>query len=796
MSRTTAVVAAFALALGFIAPQASEATAQTAAVAAADQPAPSGRYDNKAPEVRYSGTWETLGADTRDYGGDVVRTRTTGDWAQLTFNSTGVRWLARTGPYFGIAQVYIDNQPVATVDLYSVSTQYQQTVYETTNLSAGNHTIRIERIGKKNASSPTSDILLDGFDVLDKIAPTSVTNLTAASRSSVVDLSWAANTEGDLSHYSISKKVGDSSSQDLLDIEKGTTNYTDANVTPGTNIVYTVRAVDTSGNQSSPSTVNFNAPLGRVAASGRYDNKSPEVQYSGTWETLGADTRDYGGDVVRTRTTGDWAQLTFNSTGVRWLARTGPYFGIAQVYIDNQPVATVDLYSVSTQYQQTVYETTNLSAGNHTIRIERIGKKNASSPTSDILLDGFDVLDKIAPTSVTNLTGSDNRLGSQLSWSAPEQQDMRRFDISRRTPGGQWAIVGSADPSKRSYIDIEAPYNGNYQYRVESVDWSGNRSIGASQPTITRGATPGSMSRSSQCPTTGATTVRTATELQSALQTANPGGVIRLAPGTYQGYFLMQRSGTLSSPIWICGSSDTILTRGSTSAGFAVHLEGVHDVILTGMTIRNATQAVALSGSTRVTVSDLRISNTGQEAIKLRYNTTNSRIGWNSIDGTGKVEAEYGEGIYVGTSPARWCEYTNCQPDASDGNFIVRNTIKNTTADPIEVKQGSKNGVIIANTLDGAGLRAAGVTSLIFVKGNGWLVRDNVGTNSPSSAFAANIDYAPQPDWGKSNVFVGNRATSPDSTRPLVAVRENVGNRVGCSNKPGSGQPISNIACG
>jgi len=537
-------------------------------------------------------------------------------------------------------------------------------------------------------------------------------------------------------------------------------------------------------------------PLGQVAGSGRYDNKSPEVQYNGDWETLGANTRDHGGDVVRARTTGEWVQLTFNSTGIRWVARTGPYFGIAQVYIDNQPVTTVDLYSTSTEYQKTVFEKTDLPAGNHTIRIERIGKKNSSSPTSDILLDAFDVLDKIAPDSVTNLTATENRLGPQLSWRASGERDVRRFDIARRATNGEWQVVGNVDPTKRAFIDIEAAYSTSLQYRVEAVDWSGNRSTSTTQPTVKRAAAPGSMSRVAQCPTTDVTLVRSAGELQSALASAAPGTTIRLAAGTYQGYFLMQKSGTQSRPIWICGSRDAIITRGSTSAGFAVHLDGVHDVILTGMTIRDATQAVTLSGSTRVTVSDLAISSTGQEAIKLRYNTTNSRIGWNSIDDTGKVEADYGEGIYVGTSPARWCEYTGCQPDASDANLVAFNTIKNTTADPIEVKQGSRNGTIIGNTLDGKNLSAQGVTSLIFVKGNGWLVRDNVGTNAPSSAYAANYDYAPKPDWGKSNVFVQNRATSSDTLRPLVVVRENAGNRVGCSNIAGSGQPLANIPCG
>ncbi len=432
MSGVVALIAVMAMALGFTGPQPGTTAEQSIVSAAASSSAGPGRYDNKAPEVQFSGTWESLGADVRDSGGDIVRTRTTGDWAQLTFNATGIRWVARTGPYFGIAQVYIDNQPVTTVDLYSASTQYQQTVFESTDLTAGNHTIRIERIGKKNASSPTSDILLDAFDVLDKIPPTSITNLTATSQSGVVGLTWNASDAEDLAHYAISKKVGDSQSQPVTDLEKGRTNYTDPNVTPGTTITYTVLAVDTSGNESSPTTVALDVPLGNVAGSGRYDNKAPEVQFSGTWESLGADVRDSGGDIVRTRTTGDWAQLTFNATGIRWVARTGPYFGIAQVYIDNQPVTTVDLYSASTQYQQTVFESTDLTAGNHTIRIERIGKKNASSPTSDILLDAFDVLDKIPPTSITNLTATSQSGVVGLTWNASDAEDLAHYAISKR----------------------------------------------------------------------------------------------------------------------------------------------------------------------------------------------------------------------------------------------------------------------------------------------------------------------------------------------------------------------------
>jgi hypothetical protein len=47
------------------------------------------------------------------------------------------------GPDRGIAQIAIDGLTVATVDLYSPTLQTGQTVWSTSGLSAGTHTVKV-----------------------------------------------------------------------------------------------------------------------------------------------------------------------------------------------------------------------------------------------------------------------------------------------------------------------------------------------------------------------------------------------------------------------------------------------------------------------------------------------------------------------------------------------------------------------------------------------------------------------------------------------------------------------------
>ena len=167
---------------------------------------PSGRYEGTSSAVSFTGTWGPLAG--RDSAGEVVRATVTGSSAQLAFNSTGVKWISRVGPFFGIARVYIDGVDAGTVDLYDPTTKYQQTVFSRTGLAEGPHTIRIERIGQKNAASPTSDVLLDAFDVIDAVAPVAVSGVSGVVSGTGVDASWSESAEADATGYRVLRAVG------------------------------------------------------------------------------------------------------------------------------------------------------------------------------------------------------------------------------------------------------------------------------------------------------------------------------------------------------------------------------------------------------------------------------------------------------------------------------------------------------------------------------------------------------------------------------------------------------------
>lgn len=59
-----------------------------------------------------------------------------------------------------MARVYIDGIYIATIDLYSRTTQYQVRVFERTGLTPGNHTLRIEYTGKRGT------INIDVFEMI------------------------------------------------------------------------------------------------------------------------------------------------------------------------------------------------------------------------------------------------------------------------------------------------------------------------------------------------------------------------------------------------------------------------------------------------------------------------------------------------------------------------------------------------------------------------------------------------------------------------------------------------------
>lgn len=309
------------------------------------------------------------------------------------------------------------------------------------------------------------------------------------------------------------------------------------------------------------------------------------------------------------------------------------------------------------------------------------------------------------------------------------------------------------------------------------------------QPAQDAGEAPAPAATPVQCPEP-TVRVTTSTELENALDAARPGDVIGLAAGTYTGNFTASAEGTAEQPITLCGNAESILDGGTTDDGYVFHLENSSYWALQGFTVRNGQKGVMVDQSTNTLIQGLTVTTTGDEAIHLRKFSTDNRVIGNTISNTGLRKPKFGEGIYIGTAESNWCDISNCEPDRSDRNEIEGNTISETTSESVDIKEGTSDGVLRANTFDGSGIIEA--DSWVDVKGRDWVIDGNTGINSPLDGFQTHeiID-----GWGTDNVFRDNDAqvNGPGLGYSLKPVRDNI---VECSNTASAaGEGLSNEPC-
>jgi len=738
----------------------------------------SGRWENTSEAISYTGTWAT-NSHSSDNSGSSAAAKASGDYAQIAFDGSGVEWISRTGPYLGVADVYLDDAKVATVDLYSPTQEFQKTSFSAQTPSEGVHKLRIVRTGTRNPASTGNDIVLDTLVVLDTRPPAALASATATAIVSTITVGWSASAARDLDGYRVSRSDNGAPPVTVATLAKSETAYSDPTAPIGASVVYTVSAVDTSGNVSVPTA----APAvtideGSVLSSSRYENTVDAVALSGSW-SLNSHTSDSGGSSSAAKIAGDYGQIAFRESGVQWISRTGPSLGIAEVYLDDALVATVDLYTPTQLFQQTVFQRDGLAEGTHKLRVVRTGTRNAESSGNDIVIDSLVVTDVTAPATPADFATSVERGGIGLTWTPSTSADTVGYRVYRAFGTGPLADISGAAGLETTahFLDVGLDLGASYRFAVAAVDSSGNESALSSvltqiQPNHTPVAT-----RYANCPA-GGTTVGTLTALRSAIAAAKPGTVIKLLPGTYPGNVTVTASGTADAPIWICGPRTAVLDYSNVNSKNGVLLSGVSHVNIAGFTIQNFRKGVVVTESDHVSVADLMVRNIGEEAIKVRYNTTDSMIAHNTIQNTGRVIAMYGEGVYVGTSPKNWCEVWNCNEDNSDRNSIIGNNISGTTADPIELKPGVTGGIVRNNRVDGASTEAG--TPLIAVKGNDVVITDNVGTNGKWSRgiWAAETEVK---GYGYNNILARNTMGVPAGGTAFY-VGLNAGNIVDDSN--------------
>ncbi|MEH3088950.1 MAG: right-handed parallel beta-helix repeat-containing protein [Microbacterium arborescens] len=222
-----------------------------------------------------------------------------------------------------------------------------------------------------------------------------------------------------------------------------------------------------------------------------------------------------------------------------------------------------------------------------------------------------------------------------------------------------------------------------------------------------------------------------------------------------------------------------------------MHIYDSASVRAVGFTVQNVRKGVSVSTGSDIVVSDLSVRNIGEEAIHLRYDTTDSVVSNNSISYTGLTGPLYGEGVYVGTDPKNWCKFTDCRPDRSDRNAVYGNTIWGTPVEGIEAKAGTSNGLIADNVVNGTSTRDQ--YSGISVKGNEWVIEDNRVTGVRTRAIS--VQDSSSEGWGYDSVLSRNTVSS-DSDGVGIWATARLRNIVSCDNvNTTQGAALSNLAC-
>ncbi|MGW1624474.1 right-handed parallel beta-helix repeat-containing protein [Streptomyces sp. NPDC002172] len=362
--------------------------------------------------------------------------------------------------------------------------------------------------------------------------------------------------------------------------------------------------------------------------------------------------------------------------------------------------------------------------------------------------------------------------------------------------GGDRPVVYGAGPSAGPTIPVAEPTDDGDDTGDPGATASGPApgdtaaTDGPATPTAT-GSAAAVASGPVKCPA-ATVTVSDAKSLKDALDQAQPGDVIKMADGVYSDRFTATTPGTADRPIFLCGGPGAVIDAGDVDGGYAFHLDGASHWRLIGFTVRNGQKGVMADKVQGSVIQGLTVENIGDEGIHLRDFSSGNVVEDNTVRATGKRKEQFGEGIYVGSAESNWCSITDCKPDKSDDNVIRGNHVSDTTAESVDIKEGTTGGSLIGNTFDGAALSGGHNDSWVDVKGNDWLIKDNVGSHSREDGFQTHriLD-----GWGTGNVFQDNSAQvdGPGYGFHFAPVENN---KVTCDNKvTDAAKGLANVAC-
>jgi uncharacterized protein (TIGR03437 family) len=142
----------------------------------------------------------------------------------------------------------------------------------------------------------------------------------------------------------------------------------------------------------------------QTTGAGLAEDTTIAANYSGHWfNTTGS--LYSGGSINSAVDAGAGVTFTFNGTAVTWIGYRDQWSGIAQVYIDGNPQATVDTYLSPSQAQTPTWSVNGLSPGIHVLNITATGTEDAVSGGAWVWVNAFQVSGSVTPQPLTFSSG-------------------------------------------------------------------------------------------------------------------------------------------------------------------------------------------------------------------------------------------------------------------------------------------------------------------------------------------------------------------------------------------------------
>ncbi len=301
-----------------------------------------------------------------------------------------------------------------------------------------------DKAGNKNLLTQDDEDLIVEY-VIDRTAPSKVSNLKFNSNEGCVELVWdkLPEAETDVKGFKIWRADANNGIYSVLEDETQSLNFFDYSVKVGSMYIYKVAAVDVAGNVGETSN--------EVVVTVIKDNENPQI--------LGISPHT-DSKICANQT---FSVSSLDNAAIANVRLEYTQFGDLNYWKEIGKATESENYCIS----QITWDTEKIDEGEYYVRAIAT---DVYGNESEACMFTY-VLDKTAPV-VTDINAETGHFEITVNVTLEDTDDFSKMEILRRVPGGDYITVGQSE--SLSYTDAGVLANTNYYYKAKVYDEAGN----------------------------------------------------------------------------------------------------------------------------------------------------------------------------------------------------------------------------------------------------------------------------------------------------------------------------------